>query len=206
MFYVAITRVKRTSDIRVVYFEVSKTTVKHVKENGKSPPHGLDHVLKLKRPDHFDSWLHAYDDQGRWNDDYLKKQAAADKKKALTILQGPTPLNSCKYTVPRLKVLSKALGVTPDNAPGKSYPNKYQYLVTLYPIWVSAKVGRRIPQRYSVSTDHNNSRPKNKQLQQESPRTVTTTTFNNRSLLPEIPPFTMSTSDLTTASTISMNL
>ena len=56
MLYVAMTRVRRASDIRILY----------------SSADGLKHLRQLKRPVCFDAWLAAYDKSGTWDEAELK--------------------------------------------------------------------------------------------------------------------------------------
>jgi len=137
MLYVAVTRVRRTSDIRVLFFPGDKGTS------------GLEHLKKLKRPRLFDEWLLSYDKNGNWDSTELLKQAASDKIKAKELLSRTKPLTS--YTVPQLKPIAASLGVTVENAPGKTYPRKAQFLSAIYPVWASLKSSRVIPQRHESS-------------------------------------------------------
>ena len=59
--YVAMTRVRRTEDIRVMCW----------------PDVALKHLLKLKRPACFDAWLASYTDEGMW--DSRSRQSASEE-------------------------------------------------------------------------------------------------------------------------------
>ena len=159
MLYVGLTRVRRTADIRILYFEEDerelpprkkrkrgrcKSQIKH----GINP--GLQHLLNLKRPIHFDAWLAGYNKAGRWDDAALRAQAANDRDTALKTLSQPVKLTHATYTVAKLKGLAKALGLDVPNAPGKQYSNKEQYLSVIFPEWVRLGDKREIPQRYCV--------------------------------------------------------
>ena len=73
MLYVALTRVRKTSDIRILYFnESAAAPQKGKKTTSKDINPGLHHLLHLKRPKHFDAWLAAYNNNGNWDDEVLK--------------------------------------------------------------------------------------------------------------------------------------
>ena len=152
MFYVAVTRVRQTRDIRILYFEEEEGAVRPKKQRRKrkkaSPKYkginpGLHHLLNLRRPRHFDAWLESYDKDGNWNAALLHKQRAEDRAQAVKVLQRPAPLTT--YKVAQLGAMVKALGLTAENAPGKSYSNKEQLLAALFPEWVRARPGRKLP-------------------------------------------------------------
>ena len=152
MFYVAVTRVRQTRDIRILYFEEEEGAVRPKKQRRKrkkaSPKYkginpGLHHLLNLRRPRHFDAWLESHDKDGNWNAALLHKQRAEDRAQAVKVLQRPAPLTT--YKVAQLGAMVKALGLTAENAPGKSYPNKEQLLAALFPEWVRARPGRKMP-------------------------------------------------------------
>ena len=129
MLYVAMTRVRHASDIRILYSSAA----------------GLKHLRQLKRPVCFDAWVAAYDNSGRWDAAELKRQAASDKEKAMSILRESRPFSS--YTIKLMHGILKSLGMKVPNAPGKNYPRKSQYRDALYPVWVQAKVSRANHQR-----------------------------------------------------------
>ena len=159
MLYVGLTRVRRTADIRVLYFEEDGTAGQPRKKRKRSRRKwqiipdinpGLEHLLKLKRPIHFDAWLSGYNKSGRWDDAVLQAQAAKDRDTALKALAQPVTLTHASYTVPKLKGLAKALGLDVPKAPGKTYSNKEQYLSVIYPVWARLGDKRKLPERYSA--------------------------------------------------------
>lgn len=128
MLYVAVTRVRRASDIRVLFFSDGKSGTKANCADG-----GLQHLKKMKRPVHFDEWLAAYDQDGNWSSKELLMKADADKNRAKKLLQRKKSLTT--YTMKALKPIAAALGVHVGNAPGKTYPRKDQFVTAIYPIW-----------------------------------------------------------------------
>ena len=179
MFYVAVTRVRQTKDIRILYFaeeegdvqpkkrrkkQRTKTSAKY---NGINP--GLHHLLDLRRPRHFDAWLQSYDKYGNWDDAQLHKQRAEDRARAVRVLKKPAPLTT--YNVRQLGAMVKAMGLTADKAPGKSYANKPQLLAALFPEWVRARPGRKMPEgmKRKPATAGNKSREGHKGRQRRQP-------------------------------------
>ena len=126
--YVAVTRVRRGSDIRVLFFSDGKRGT-----NAKVLDGGLDHLKKLKRPAYFDDWLAAYDHDGKWSSKELLKKADADKNRAMKLLKRNKALT--RYPMKVLKPIAKALGLQIENAPGKTYPRKEQFVTAIYPVW-----------------------------------------------------------------------
>ena len=153
MFYVAVTRVRRTEDIRILYFEEEEGAIQPKKRKRKKRKKtsskyedinpGLHHLLDLRRPRHFDAWLKSYDKDGNWDAALLHKKRAEDRERAVKLLKRPAALST--YTVAQLGAMIKALGLTAENAPGKSYPNKEHLLAALFPEWVRARPGREMP-------------------------------------------------------------
>ena len=125
MLYVAMTRVRRAENIRIL----------------RCPKAGLKHLCKLRRPACFDAWLAAYDEDGMWSGSELKRQADVDRVNAMKKLGGPKMLG--KYTIAQMKPILAALGIRPKNAPDKNYPRRAQFREALYPAWVKAKAGRQ---------------------------------------------------------------
>ena len=144
MLYVAVTRVRRASDIRVLFFPDGKNGSKAKRLDG-----GLEHLKKLKRPAHFDAWLASYDKDGNWSSAELLKKAAADKKHAMKLL------NRCKgltaYTMKTLKPIAVVLGLHVENAPGKAYPRKEQFVTAIYPVWSQLKKSKNADATTSTS-------------------------------------------------------
>ena len=132
MLYVAVTRVRRASDIRVLFFPDGKPGTQAKRVDG-----GLEHLKQLKRSKHFDAWLASYDKDGNWNSEELLKQADADKKHAMKLLTRNKPLTA--YTMKALKPIAAALGLHIENAPGKTYPRKDQFVTAIYPVWTNLK-------------------------------------------------------------------
>ena len=156
MLYVALTRVRRTADIRVLYFEDGNVHARGSakrkrcgRKRGRSKEiSGLQHLLRLKRPKHFDAWLACYDKSGNWDEADLKVKAARDRDKAVRALARPLSLTDKTYTIPFMKSLVKALGLTVQNAPGKKYARKEQFWAALYPEWVKQDSTRSVPERF----------------------------------------------------------
>ena len=123
--YVAMTRVRRAEDIRVMCW----------------PDADFKHLLKLKRPACFDAWLASYTDEGMWDSKELINLAEADKARAKKLLARSQPFS--KYTIKEMKGILGAFGIRPANAPGKNYPRQKQYREALYPAWVEAKASRQ---------------------------------------------------------------
>ncbi len=132
MLYVAVTRVRRASDIRVLFFSDAKPGTK-----GKQVDGGLAYLKKLKRPSYFDEWLAAYDKDGNWCSKELLKKAEADKSHAMKLLARNKGLTA--YTMKALKPIAAALGLQIQNAPGKTYPRKEQFVTAIYPVWAKLK-------------------------------------------------------------------
>ena len=145
MLYVAVTRVRRASDIRVLFFPDGKPGSKGKRLNG-----GLAHLKKLKRPAHFDAWLSSYDKDGNWNSAELLKKAAADKNHAMKLLKRSKGLTA--YTMKTLKPIAAALGLHVENAPGKAYPRKEQFVTAIYPVWSELKKSKNADATISTST------------------------------------------------------
>ena len=137
MLYVAVTRVRRASDIRILFFSDGKHGTK-----GKQVEQGLAHLKKLKRPSHFDEWLAAYDNDGNWNSKELLKKAESDKNHAMKLLARNKALTAYKMKV--LKPIAAALGLQVENAPGKTYPRKQQFVTAIYPIWAELKKSKNV--------------------------------------------------------------
>ena len=89
------------------------------------------------------------DKSGRWDAAHLHVQASRDRDKAQKILARTVPLTHKSYTVANMTALTKVMGLTVENAPGKSYPRKEQLLQALYPVWVSCAPKRRAPESSS---------------------------------------------------------
>ena len=141
MLYVAVTRVRRASDIRVLFFPDGKAK----RLNG-----GLAHLKKLKRPADFDAWLSSYDKDGNWSSAELLKKAAADKNHAMKLLKRSKGLTA--YTMKTLKPIAAALGLHVENAPGKAYPRKEQFVTAIYPVWSELKKSKNADATPSTST------------------------------------------------------
>ena len=145
MLYVAVTRVRRAADIRVLFFSDGKRRTK-----GKQVVKGLAHLKKLKRPCYFDEWLSAYDKDGNWNSKELLKKAETDKNRAMKLLARNKALTT--YTMKALKPIAVALGLKVGNAPGKTYPRKQQFVTAIYPVWVELKKSKNAKSKNSDAT------------------------------------------------------
>lgn len=145
MLYVAVTRVRRASDIRVLFFSDGKRGTK-----GKQVVKGLAHLKKLKRPSYFDEWLSAYDKDGHWNSKELLKKAESDKNRAMKLLARKKALTA--YTMKALKPIAVALGLRVENAPGKMYPRKQQFVTAIYPVWAELKKSKNAKSKNADAT------------------------------------------------------
>ena len=132
MLYVAVTRVRRASDIRVLFFPDGKPGTQAKRVDG-----GLEHLKQLKRSKHFDAWLASYDKDGNWSGEELLKKADADKNHAMQLLKRNKALTA--YKIKTLKPIAAALGLQIANAPGKTYPRKEQFVTAIYPVWANLK-------------------------------------------------------------------
>ena len=104
--YVAYTRVKRGDDIRVCYFG----------SDDSSDRSGLKHSWKLRRPELYDVWKSAYDDQGRWNDRKLREQAKRERTKLRRKLRRVTSIT--QVSLKKLKEWANILDVNVPYKPG----------------------------------------------------------------------------------------
>ena len=145
MLYVAVTRVRRAADIRVLFFSDGKRGTK-----GKQVVKGLAHLKKLKRPSYFDEWLSAYDKDGNWNSKELLTKAESDKNRAMKLLARKKALTA--YTMKALKPIAVALGLRVENAPGKMYPRKQQFVTAIYPVWAELKKSKNAKSKNADAT------------------------------------------------------
>ena len=127
--YVAYTRVKRGDDIRVCYFG----------SDDSSDRSGLKHLWKLRRPELYDVWQSAYDDQGRWNDSELRDQAKREQTKLRRKLRRVTSIS--QVSLKKLKDWANILDVNVPYKPGTNRKNKPQYVEAITPIWVGINGG-----------------------------------------------------------------
>ena len=127
--YVAYTRVKRGDDIRVCYFG----------SDDSSDRSGLKHLWKLRRPELYDVWKSAYDDQGRWNDRKLREQAKRERTKLCRKLRRVTSIT--QVSLKKLKEWANILDVNVPYKPGTKRKNKPQYVEAITPIWVGINGG-----------------------------------------------------------------
>ena len=127
--YVAYTRVKRGDDIRVCYFG----------SDDSSDRLGLKHLGKLRRPELYDVWQSAYDDQGRWNDRELREQAKREQTKLRRKLRRVTSI--VQVSLNKLKEWANILDVNVGYKPGTKRKNKPQYVEAITPIWAGINGG-----------------------------------------------------------------
>lgn len=127
--YVAYTRVKCASDIRVCYFG-SDTSSDHK---------GLEHLRNLRRPQLYDIWQHGYDKEGKWNQDHLCAQAVKKRKKLRRKLRYVTSVGQA--TVKTLKEWADILDILVPCKPGTNKRLKTQYVQAIMPVWVGINGG-----------------------------------------------------------------
>ena len=128
--YVAYTRVKCADDIRVCYFG---------SDNPSPDLSGLQHLKKLRRPELYDVWQSAYDKNGKWNDDNLRRQAEQARYSLCRKLRRVTSIQ--QVGLPKLKEWSEILDVLVPFKPGTKRKNKPQYVQAITPIWAGLNGG-----------------------------------------------------------------
>ena len=128
--YVAYTRVKCADDIRVCYFG---------SDNPSPDLTGLQHLKKLRRPELYDVWQSAYDKNGEWNDDNLRRQAEQTRYRLCRKLRRVTSIQ--QVGLPKLKEWSEILDVLVPFKPGTKRKNKPQYVQAITPIWAGLNGG-----------------------------------------------------------------
>ena len=127
--YVAYTRVKCGDNIRVCYFG----------SDNSSDRSGLKHLRKLKRPALYDVWQQSYDENGRWNDHELRKQAKREQDKLRRKLRHVTSIT--QVSLKKLKSWTNILDVNVPYKPGTKRKNKPQYVEAITPIWAGINGG-----------------------------------------------------------------
>ena len=127
--YVAYTRVKCGDNIRVCYFG----------SDNSSDRSGLKHLRKLKRPTLYDVWQQSYDENGRWNDHELRKQAKREQDKLRHKLRHVTSIT--QVSLKKLKSWANILDVNVPYKPGTKRKNKPQYVEAITPIWAGINGG-----------------------------------------------------------------
>ena len=127
--YVAYTRVTCGDDIRVCYFGSDNSTDRS----------GLKHLRKLKRPTLYDVWQQSYDENGRWNDQELRKQAKREQDKLRHKLRHVTSIT--QVSLKKLKLWANILDVNVPYKPGTKRKNKPQYVEAITPIWAGINGG-----------------------------------------------------------------
>ena len=128
--YVAMTRVKSGNDMRVCY---RGSDAQH------PTTHGLQHLKKLKRPELYDAWLAAYDENGNWDDTKLKEEAERARNDLRKRLARVTCLGRTSNA--KLKRWCSVLDLEVKYKSGTTYKNKEQYLEAIRPIWLACRNG-----------------------------------------------------------------
>ena len=128
--YVAMTRVKSGNDMRVCY---------RGSDEEHPTTHGLQHLKKLKRPELYDAWLAAYDENGNWDDTKLKEEAVRARHDLRKRLARVTCLG--RTSNDKLKRWCTVLDLEVKCKSGTTYKNKAQYLEAIRPTWLACRNG-----------------------------------------------------------------
>ena len=136
--YVAISRVKMMDHLRII----------------TSGDGNLDHITRLKRPEHFFRWLECYTEDDIFNGSRLKELGDREYAKALSTVQNWSVEDLRKQRKPRLLTLARILNLSVKKTGKGNQPCLADAWNAIFPVWKAGNKEARSKYKSRQETYH----------------------------------------------------